>query len=127
MTSMYDAEFGRASGAIVNAVTKAGTDQFKGVAVLSQRQCADRQRFLGEHGNLKPTRQSANGAPCLAGRCEEQGILFYSLERQVDNPNRTRVFQTPPEFNFRSPRTGQAGTHCRFDHQITQSHTWAVR
>src|SRR5262245_1012178 len=31
MTSMYDAEFGRASGAIVNAVTKAGTNQFKGV------------------------------------------------------------------------------------------------
>src|SRR5206468_3240708 len=31
ITSMYDAEFGRASGAIVNAVTKAGTNQFKGV------------------------------------------------------------------------------------------------
>src|SRR5436189_1391235 len=31
ITSMYDAEFGRASGAIVNAVTKAGTNNFKGV------------------------------------------------------------------------------------------------
>src|SRR6478672_7323125 len=31
ITSMYDAEWGRASGAIVNAVTKAGTNQFKGV------------------------------------------------------------------------------------------------
>src|SRR5258706_10621382 len=30
ITSMYDAEWGRASGAIVNAVTKAGTNQFKG-------------------------------------------------------------------------------------------------
>ena len=29
LTSMYDAEFGRASGAIVNAVTKAGTNQFQ--------------------------------------------------------------------------------------------------
>ena len=28
---MYDAEFGRASGAIVNAVSKSGTNQFKGV------------------------------------------------------------------------------------------------
>src|SRR5207302_11441291 len=33
VTSMYDAEFGRASGAIVNAVTKAGTNQFKGVGL----------------------------------------------------------------------------------------------
>jgi hypothetical protein len=31
ITSMYDAEWGRASGAIVNAVTKAGTNQFRGV------------------------------------------------------------------------------------------------
>ena len=31
LTSMYDAEFGRASGAVVNAVSKAGTNQFKGV------------------------------------------------------------------------------------------------
>ena len=31
LTSMYDAEYGRASGAIVNAVSKAGTNQFRGV------------------------------------------------------------------------------------------------
>src|SRR5262249_3893669 len=31
LPSRYDAAFGRASGAIVNAVTKSGTNQFKGV------------------------------------------------------------------------------------------------
>src|SRR5437868_10814031 len=31
LTSMYDAEFGRASGAVINAVSKAGTNQFRGV------------------------------------------------------------------------------------------------
>ena len=31
LTSMYDAEFGRASGAVVNAIAKSGTNQFKGV------------------------------------------------------------------------------------------------
>ena len=33
LTSMYDAEFGRASGAIVNAVSKSGTNQLQGRAV----------------------------------------------------------------------------------------------
>src|SRR5436189_5778814 len=57
ITSTYDAEFGRASGAIVNAVTKAGTNQFSGVlfgyAASNKLTAAD---FLVRQGNLqKPT------------------------------------------------------------------------
>ena len=47
LTSMYDAEFGRASGAIVNAVSKSGTNQFKGVVFGYARvQRADCQGLL---------------------------------------------------------------------------------
>ena len=47
LTSMYDAEFGRASGAIVNAVSKSGTNQFKGVLFgYAAPQRADRRRTI---------------------------------------------------------------------------------
>ena len=47
ITSMYDAEFGRASGAVVNAVTKAGTNQFRGVAFgYTRAERADVRRLL---------------------------------------------------------------------------------
>ena len=54
--------------------------------------------------------------------------FFFSLERQVDNPNRTTVFPTRPEYNYAwfEDRTDW-NTLIRIDHQISSSHTWAVR
>jgi hypothetical protein len=54
--------------------------------------------------------------------------FFFSLERQVDNPNRSRPFQTRPDLDFSiaEDRTDW-NTLIRFDHQINPNHTWAVR
>src|SRR5437867_3671911 len=69
MTSMYDAEFGRASGAIVNAVTKAGTNQFKGVvfgSFVSNRLTA--KDFLVKQNNLeKPTTTQRDWGGVIGG------------------------------------------------------------
>ena len=131
MTSMYDAEYGRASGVIVNAVTKAGTNQFKGVAFLSTASRAlTAEDFLVKQGNLeKPTTTKRDWGFVLGGPVvRNKAHFFYSLERQVDNPTRTRVFQTRPEFNYSivEERSGW-NNMIRFDHQLTQAHTWAVR
>lgn len=131
MTSMYDAEYGRASGVIVNAVTKAGTNQFKGVAFLSAASNAlTAKDFLVKQGNLaKPETTKRDWGAVLGGPIvRNKAHFFYSLERQVDNPTRTRVFQTRPEFNYSivEERSGW-NNMIRFDHQLTQAHTWAVR
>ncbi len=131
VTSMYDAEFGRAGGAIVNAVTKAGTNQFKGVVfgyIASNRLTA--ADYFVKQGNLtKPTSKKREWGAVIGGPIvKNKAHFFVSLERQVDNPNRTRTFQNRPDLNFSiaEDRTGW-NTVVRFDHQISGNHTWAIR
>src|SRR5213593_1378927 len=128
ITSMYDAEWGRASGAIVNAVTKAGTNQFKGVvfgSFVSNRLTA--KDFLVKQNNLeKPTTTQRDWGGVIGGPIvRNKAHFFFSLERQVDNPNRTRVFPTRPALNFAiaEDRTDW-NTLVRFDHQINKNNMW---
>src|SRR3954451_13126990 len=94
ITSMYDAEWGRASGAIVNAVTKAGTNQFKGVVFGEMASNAlTSEDYFVKSGNLaKPTSVRRDWGGVLGGPIvKNKAHFFVSLERQVDNPNRSRV------------------------------------
>jgi hypothetical protein len=131
LTSMYDAEYGRASGAIVNAVSKAGTNQFKGVffAYGAANRLTAEDYFVRTRNLDKPTTAQRDWGGVMGGPIvKNKAHFFFSLERQVDNPNRTRVFETRPDYNFSlaEDRTDW-NTLIRFDHQINSTHTWAVR
>ncbi len=131
ITSMYDAEYGRAGGAIVNAVTKAGTNKFSGVvfgyAVSNQLTSKDfiaRQRSLPKAQVEKREYGFVLGGPIIRNKAH----FFVSLERQVDKPSRTRSFLSRPENDFSIVEDrNDWNTLIRFDHQITANHTWAVR
>lgn len=131
LTSMYDAEFGRASGAIVNAVSKSGTNQFKGVlfgyAASNALTAAD--YFVKRNNLTKPSTTKREWGGVVGGPLLKNKLHFFgSLERQVDNPNRSRVFETRRDYDFSiaEDRTDW-NTMVRIDHQINQSHSWAVR
>src|SRR3954462_11317463 len=131
LTSMYDAEFGRASGAIVNAITKSGTNNFKGVmfATTSPNALTAADYFVRTKNLEKPTSVRRDWGGVLGGPIvKNKAQFFFSLEHQVDNPNRTRVFPTRPSLNFAiaEDRTDW-NTLIRVDHQINKNHTWAVR
>ena len=131
ITSMYDAEFGRASGAVVNAVTKSGTNQFRGVAFgyAAPNALTSKDYFVKQNNLEKPTTTKREYGGVLGGPIiQNKAHFFFSLERQVDNPNRTRVFPTRPslDFSIAEDRT-DINTMIRFDHQINANHTWAVR
>ena len=131
VTSMYGAEHGRAGAAIVNVVTRQGTNTFRGVAfahAASDRLTA--KDFFAKEGNLpKPEVTKREWGFVVGGPIvRNKAHFFFSLERQVDKPNRTRVFSTRPSLNFSiaEDRTSW-NTLIRFDHQINANHTWAIR
>ena len=131
ITSMYEAEYGRAGGAIVNAVTKSGTNRFSGVVfgyavsnALTSKDFFARQRGLAKAEVEKREWGFVLGGPIVRNKAH----FFVSLERQVDKPNRTRVFPTRPSLDFSIVEDrNDWNTLVRFDHQITGNHTWAVR
>jgi hypothetical protein len=131
ITSMYDAEYGRAGGAIVNAVTKTGTNKFSGVLFgynvsnsLTSKDFIARQRGLPKAEVEKREYGFVLGGPIIRNKAH----FFVSLERQVDKPNRSRTFNSRPEYDFSVVEDrNDWNTLIRFDHQITANHTWAVR
>jgi len=131
VTSMYDAEFGRASGAVVNAITKSGTNEYRGVlfGYSAPNALTSEDFFVSSHNLDKPTTTKREYGGVLGGPIvKNKAHFFVSFERQVDNPNRTRVFPTRPSLNFSiaEDRTDW-NTFGRVDHQINAKHTWGVR
>jgi hypothetical protein len=133
LTSMYDAEYGRASGAIVNAVSKAGTNNFRGVIFgYSANNALTAEDYFVRTKNLdKPTTTQREWGGVIGGPIVQNKMhFFFSLERQVDNPNRSRSYEaanrTDKNFSIAEDRTDW-NTLIRVDHQINSNHTWAVR
>ena len=131
LTSMYDAEYGRASGAIVNAVSKAGTNQFRGVVFASgaSNKLTSADVLVKFTNQAKPTTTQRDWGGVVGGPIvQNKAHFFFSLERQVDDPNRTGTFPTRPDYNYAIAEDRTAwNTLIRFDHQINSTHTWAVR
>ncbi len=74
-TGNYDAEFGRATGAIVNATTKGGSNQFHGVAYeFLRNQSFDAMNYFDSA--KAPYRQNQFGAT-LGGRIIRNKLFFF--------------------------------------------------
>ncbi len=136
ITNQFDAEFGRARGAVINSITKQGTNEVTG-AVFNYftsnnltaydyfvAQDPDLQRVKDQEGSSKREFGGVIGGPILRDRMH----FFTSIERQLVAPGRTKVFATRPELNFTHTENWTAwNTLIRFDHQVNGSNTWAFR
>jgi len=124
LTTGYKAEFGQASGAVVNVITKSGGNAFHGVASLFHRNEAFDSSNSLDPTQTKPPRlrrfdySLAGGGPILKDRI----FFFGSAERITENR----------ALNFKYPTTGNSvvdallrNQEARFDNPSRSEETRA--
>ena len=131
VTNQYDAEFGRTTGAIVNAISKSGTNVFHGVAagLWQDAGLTKEDYFVKQNGLTKPDTQLQTYRANIGGPVvRDKAHFFFNVERVMVDRATTITIPARPEFNA-SPVTQDRvwNTLVRFDHQLSANNTWAVR
>lgn len=131
LTGQFDAEYGLASGGIVNSVSKQGTNQFRGslFSFYQDDRFTALDHFARKQGLDKPPTQQQQYGGTLGGPIvRDRAHFFGSVERVVLDGGVTMNVPSRPEFNrtdFEITRVWN--TFVRADHQINPNHTWGVR
>lgn len=131
ITNQFDAEFGRTTGAVINAVTKQGGNAFRGSAFgFFQDASLTTRDFFAELNDLdKPdTAQQQFGGTLGGPIVRDKAHFFFSVERVRIDEGITINVPARPEFNATTTEETRVwNTVVRGDHQITPNHTWGVR
>ncbi|MEK6303311.1 MAG: TonB-dependent receptor [Acidobacteriota bacterium] len=100
LTTGYKAEFGQASGAIVNVITKSGGNGFHGVGSLFYRDDAlDSSNSLGTTKKDAPPLTRYDFSLALGGRIIKDKVFFFGSAERINEKRRL-------DFSF--PDTGSA-------------------
>ncbi len=131
ITGQYDAQYGRTSGAVVNAVTKAGTNQLRGsgFAFLQDGSLTTKDFFAKEKGLAKPDTQYQRWGGTVGGPIVKDKLHFFgSLERfSIDRPNTINIPARPDLNGTQLTRDRVWNTIVRGDHQVNNNTTYSVR
>ena len=131
ITNQFDAEFGRTSGAIVNAITKSGTNQFHGSGFgFFQDSSLNAHRFFTNANNLEQPETSLQqfggtvGGPIYT----DVAHFFFSIERVLIDEGVIINIPARPEFNQGVTEATKAiNTMLKGDVQISDKHQLSVR
>jgi len=131
ITNQYDAEFGRTAGAVVNAVTKAGTNQVSGsgFGYFQRAGLTEKDFFAKEKGLAKPNTKYDRWGGAVGGPIVRDKLHYFaSLERfAIDRPNTINI-PARPEFNGTQVTKDRVwNTIVRGDHQLNANNTYSVR
>jgi hypothetical protein len=131
ITNQFDAQFGRTTGAIINAVTKSGTNVFHGAA-FAYAQDADwtaKDYFAKERNLNKPDTQRREFGGTIGGPIVKNRAHFFgSLERVMIDRGAALVFPSRPDLNW-SPTTEDRvwNVLAKYDHQLSANQSWSLR
>ena len=131
LTSQFDAEFGASSGGVVNAVSKSGTNNYRGTLFyFNANQDLTAQNYFAARQNLEKaaTKQLQWGGNIGGPIVRDKLHFFANLERIDQNRGVTINIPARPELNFSDfTHDNVWNWMVRMDHQINGSNTWAVR
>jgi hypothetical protein len=131
ITNQFDAEWGRASGAVVNAVTKSGTNSLTGSAFsfFTGKGVTSKDFFTRVNGFDKPDVGKTEWGFTVGGPIVRNKLHFFgSVERLILRRNWSSSFPTRPSLNLSEAGNEEAwNTLWRIDHQLSNKHTWAFR
>lgn len=131
LTSQFDAEFGASSGGVVNAVSKSGTNNFRGVAFyFNANQDMTAKNYFAAKQNLNKAdaKQMQFGGNIGGPIIKDKLHFFANLERIDQNRGVTMNMPARPELNFSDfTHDNVWNWMARMDHQINGGNTWAVR
>lgn len=131
LTDQFDAEFGRTAGAVINAVTKQGTNRLRGSAFgyFQRGKFTEKDFFAKEKGLAKPDTKYDRWGGTVGGPIVKDKIhYFFSLERfSIDRPNTINI-PARPDLNATTPTQDRVwNTIVRGDHQLNSSNTYSIR
>jgi hypothetical protein len=131
LTGQFDAEHGAASGAIVNAVSKQGTNAWRGSTFFFYQDDKMTTRdFFARQNNLQKaeTRQHQWGGTFGGPIVRDKAHFFFSVERILQDFGVTVNIPARPEFNTTTFEETRVWNYmARFDHQIKPTQTWGLR
>jgi outer membrane receptor protein involved in Fe transport len=131
LTSQFDAEFGRSTGAVLNAVTKSGGNHFLGSAFgYFQRSSWNQAGFFARRQHRENPESKFNSlGGTLGGPIVPDKLHFFaSYEDNLDQAGALGVFNTRPELNFSTTVDNKIKNYLgKVDYQISSSNHLAAR
>ena len=131
LTNQYDAEFGRTAGAVINAITKQGSNVFRGslFGSYTNDKVTARDFFVAQRNLAKPETSQTDWGGTIGGPIvRDKAHFFYSLDRLIYAEGRSNTFAARPELDYSNTQRMKLWNHMiRGDHQITPNNIWSAR
>jgi hypothetical protein len=131
LTHQFDAQYGRATGAVIDAVTRQGTNVFHGrsFAFFQHGALAARDYFTRQNGLSRPATERQQMGGIVGGPIvRDKAHFFGSLEAVRVNRAASVNIPSRPELTTSTATAGNVwNTIARFNHQLDASHAWDVR
>ncbi len=131
LTNQFDAQYGRTSGGVINAITKSGTNQWhgSGIGFFQDAALNADNRFAVLNKLPKTATSNKQFGGTLGGPVkQDRAHFFIGLERTIIDEGIVINIPARPEFNTSTTeRTLALNTTARFDTQPSEKHQIAVR